>query len=109
MRNELRITLPRALDKGAILINITNDFTGENAQQISVQLDDILSNYHHDCIINIPNQSQIDISGLNALLRINKRQIVNGKKLQVISKSDSPVRQYMEMAGIDRLIDIQSS
>ncbi len=107
MKNVLRITLPRAIEQGAIIVNLHGQLEGRDALQVKEQLSDVLSVYHQDCTINIPNDTSIDLGGLNSLIQLQRIQSANGTKLKVVSKRDSHVTKYIKLAGLDRHIQLQ--
>ncbi len=107
MKNVLRITLPREIEQGAIIVNLNGQLEGPDAVQIKERLSDVLTAYPQDCTINIPNNTSIDLGGLNSLIQLQRIQSANGTNLKIVSKRDSHVTKYIKLAGLDRHIQLQ--
>lgn len=107
MKNVLRIILPRELEQGTIIVNLNGQLEGRDAIQIKEKLTDVLSVYQQDCTINVPNDTSIDLAGLNSLIQLQRIQSANGTTLKVISKRASHVTKYIKLAGLDKHIQLQ--
>lgn len=107
MKNVLRITLPRVIESEPILVNLYGHLTGEAATEVKEKLEDVLSVYPQDCTINVSNGIEIDLGGLNSLIKLQKIQSDKGNKLSIISKIDSPICKYIRLSGMNNYIDLK--
>lgn len=94
-------------DAEVVTVNLSGRLNEMNAIDFKTDLMNILREKNADCLIDIRSLNAMDIIGINALVMAHRELELRGKKLTILSQSESVVDRAFHLTKFDKILQLQ--